>query len=243
MDRRITMSVMTLGLLLGLARVSHGQAVEGCTTASFSQAGDSPFGVGAGPFSVAVGDFNLDGKPDLATANSDSNNVTILLGNGMGGFTQPAGSPVGAGASPFSVAVGDFNLDGKPDLASANQDSNNVTILLGDGMGGFTQPSSSPVGAGFAPRSVAVGDFNLDGKPDLATANSVSGNVTILLGDGMGGFTQPSSSPVGVGTEPQSVAVGDFNLDGKPDLADGERRLQRRDDPAGRRDGRLHATQ
>src|SRR4030095_9171979 len=126
MDRRITMSVMTLGLLLGLARGSHGQAVEGCTTASFSQAGDSPFGVGAGPFSVAVGDFNLDGKPDLAVANQDSNNVTILLGNGMGGFTQPSSSPVGAGFAPRSVAVGDFNLDGKPDLATANSVSGDV---------------------------------------------------------------------------------------------------------------------
>ena len=148
MDRRITISVMTLGLLLGLARVSHGQAVEGCTTASFSQAGDSPFGVGAGPFSVAVGDFNLDGKPDLATANNGSSNVTILLGNGMGDFTQPASSPVGVGGSPSSVAVGDFNLDGKPDLATANNDSSNVTILLGNGMGDFTQPASSPVGVG-----------------------------------------------------------------------------------------------
>jgi FG-GAP-like repeat len=107
--------------------------------------------------------------------------VTILLGDGMGGFTQPSSSPVGAGANPNSVAVGDFNLDGKPDLATANFNSGDVTILLGNGMGGFTQPAGSPVGAGAGPSSVAVGDFNLDGKPDLAPANAGGNDVTILL--------------------------------------------------------------
>jgi hypothetical protein len=227
MNRRITMSVMTLGLLLGLARVSHGQTVEGCTTASFSQPAGSPVGAGDGPQSVAVGDFNLDGTPDLAVANLNSDNVTILLGNGMGGFTPTAGSPVGAGDSPLSVAVGDFNLDGRPDLVTANFNSHNVTILLGDGMGGFTHPSSSPVDVGDSPRSVAVGDFNRDGRSDLAVANDGGdNNVTILLsfvgvGPVGGGFTEPSGSPVGAGTNPESVAVGDLNpvTDSRPDLA------------------------
>src|SRR5206468_1983710 len=121
-------------------------------------------------------------KPDLAVANAGSSNVTILLGNGMGGFAQPAGSPVGAGSGSRSVVVGDFNLDGKPDLAVANINSNNVTILLGNGMGGFAQPAGSPVAAGTSPFSVVVRDLNLDGKPDLAvTDGSVSGGVTILL--------------------------------------------------------------
>src|SRR5262245_6812957 len=113
MNRRMTINVMTISLLLSLAPVSHGQPLEGCTTASFSQAAGSPVEVGSGPSSVAVGDFNLDGQPDLAVANAGSDNVTILLGDGMGGFTQAAGSPVGVGALPLSVAVGDFNLDGK----------------------------------------------------------------------------------------------------------------------------------
>jgi FG-GAP repeat len=79
MHRRITMSVMTLGLLLGLARVSHGQPGEGCTTPSFSQPAGSPVGAGDGPQSVAVGDFNRDGTPDLAVANQDTDDVTILV--------------------------------------------------------------------------------------------------------------------------------------------------------------------
>jgi hypothetical protein len=130
MHRRITMSVLTLGLLLGLARVSHGQPGEGCPTASFSQPAGSPVGAGDAPQSVAAGDFNRDGTPDLAVANFNSDNVTILLGDGRGGFTPTPGSPVGVGGSPGSVAVGDFNRDGTPDLAVANQATDDVTILV-----------------------------------------------------------------------------------------------------------------
>jgi len=187
----------------------------------FSQPASSPVGAGISPVSIAIGDFNLDGKPDLAVANGAfPNNVTILLGDGSGGFSEAPGSPVGTGgAFPFSAAVGDFNLDGKPDLAVTNLFSNNVTILLGNGSGGFNQPAGSPVGVGSVPRSVAVGDFNLDGKPDLAVANEGSDNVTILLGNGSGGFNQPAGSPIAAGSGPFSLAIGDFNLDGKPDLA------------------------
>ena len=93
--------------------------------------------MGDEPRSVAVGDFNRDGKPDLATANHDSNNVSILLGNGSGTFAA-AVNPIAVGTNgPASVAVGDFNRDGKPDLAMANSVSNNVSILLGNGNGTF----------------------------------------------------------------------------------------------------------
>ncbi|MFN0107260.1 MAG: FG-GAP-like repeat-containing protein, partial [Blastocatellia bacterium] len=194
------------------------QQPAGCG-ASFAQAPGSPVNVGLGPESAAIGDFNLDGKPDLAVANAGSNSVTILLGNGSGGFTQPAGSPFSTGNHPSSVAVGDFNLDGKPDLAVSNIGSNNVTILLGNGSGGFIQAAGSPVTVGNSPASVSTGDFNLDGKTDLAVANVSSGNITVLLGNGSGGFTQAAGSPIGAFAAPLYVTVGDFNLDGKPDLA------------------------
>src|SRR5262245_21054648 len=190
-----------------------------CSGIAFTQPAGSPVGVGTEPVLLSVGDLNLAGEPALSVARRVSNTVTMLLGGGRGGFTQPAGSPVGVGAGPFSVAVSDFNLDGKPDLATANQNSNTVTILLGDGMGGFTPPAGSPVGVGSGPVRVAVSDFSLEGEPDLARANSSSDIVTILMGDGMGGFTPPAGSPVGVGAGPFSVAVSDFNLDGQPDLA------------------------
>ncbi len=190
------------------------------TNANFSPAGTSPEGVGDGAFSVAVGDFNGDGKPDLASANSNANNVTVLLGDGSGNFAAAGTSPETAGTAPRSVAVGDFNGDGKPDLAAANYFSNNVTVLLGDGTGNFTAAGTSPEIAGTNPRSVAVGDFNGDGKQDLATANEDSNNVTILIGDGTGNFTPAATGPEPTGgASPRSVAVGDFNGDGKPDLA------------------------
>ena len=185
----------------------------------FAAAPGSPFPAGSGPSAVAVGDFNGDGKPDLAIADYDANRVTVLLGDGTGRFTAAPSSPFPAGSQPDSVAVGDFNGDGKPDLAIANYNSNNVTVLLGDGAGGFTAAPGSPFSAGTQPFSVAVGDFNGDGKPDLAISNVASGNVTVLLGNGTGGFTAAPGSPFAVGAYPESVSVADFNADGKLDLA------------------------
>ena len=131
------------------------------------------------PVSVAVGDFNGDGKQDLVVANPSSNNVSILLGDGTGNFSGP--TFLNAGSQPFSVAVGDFNGDGKQDLAVANETSNNVSILLGDGAGSFGAATNFSVG-GFA-FSVAVGDFNGDGKQDLAVGTGGPSTVSILLRD------------------------------------------------------------
>src|SRR5262249_9665779 len=86
------------------------------------------FGAGGGPDSVAVGDFNDDGKSDLAVANLNSANISVLLGNGDGTFQAPVS--FGAGVTARSGAVGDFNGDGKPDLAVANAGSNNVSVLI-----------------------------------------------------------------------------------------------------------------
>ena len=185
----------------------------------FTPAPGSPFATGNLPLSVAVGDFNGDGRPDLATANRQDNTVTVLLGTGTGAFTPAPTSPFPVGVGPQSVAVGDFNGDSKPDLAVANTDDNTVTVLLGDGTGGFTAAPGSPFPVGTYPESVAVGDFNRDGKLDLAIANAGSNNVTVLLGDGAGGFAAASGSPLPVGAFPLSVVVEDFNGDHALDLA------------------------
>jgi hypothetical protein len=198
-----------------LAAVSLGKGKFGLSWSSSSRTA-----TGLGPYSVAVGDFNRDGFADLTIANYDDgfpSSVTILLGNGKGGFAPAAQSPVAVGDGPMSVAVGDFNGDGIQDLAVANNGSF-VTILLGNGNGTFTQAPKSPIMAGLGPISVAVTDFNKDGNADLAVLNESSQTVTILLGNGNGTFTQAPSSPV-TGTDPFSLAVGDFNGDGAPDLA------------------------
>jgi hypothetical protein len=158
-------------------------------TPMFTEAPGSPFPVGTKPSSVAVADFNGDGKQDLAVANEGSNNVTVLLGDGTGRFKAEPVSSFKAGSGPFSMAVADFNGDGKPDLAIANRKSNNVTVLLGDGKGGFTQAPGSPFPVGTEPSSVEVADFNGDGKPDLAVADHKSNNVTVLLNNYIGSAT------------------------------------------------------
>ena len=171
------------------------------------------FATGGVPFSIAVGDFNRDGNPDLAVANSASGNVSILLGNGLGAFALAVNYTVGL--APQSVAVGDFNRDGNPDLAVANAGSDNVSILMGNGLGAFVPAVNYAVGTN--PWSVAVGDFNRDGNPDLATANNGGNDVSILMGNGLGAFAGPVNYVVLAG--PHYVAVGDFNRDGNPDLA------------------------
>jgi hypothetical protein len=182
-----------------------------CTPVTFAPAVNIP--VGIQPTSVAMGDFNRDGKQDLAVTNSNSNNVSILLGDGTGNFSPPANFDVGT--FPISVVVGDFNGDGKQDLAVANSNSNNVSILLGDGAGNFS--AATNINTGFSPTSLVLGDFNGDGKQDLAVLNRGSATVSILLGNGAGNFSTPTNFDVGV--DPFSIAVGDFNGDGKQDLA------------------------
>jgi hypothetical protein len=186
---------------------------------TFTQAPGSPITVGTDPTSVAVGDFNGDGIPDLAVANQGSGTVSILLGNGNGTFTQAPASPITVGKDPISVAVGDFNGDGIPDLAVTNFGGSSVSVLLGNGDGTFTQAPGSPITVGKDPISVAVGDFNGDGIPDLAVTNFGGSSVSVLLGNGDGTFTQATGSPIAVGSGPFSVGVGDFNGDGKQDLA------------------------
>ncbi|BAY76729.1 hemolysin-type calcium-binding region [Nostoc linckia NIES-25] len=179
--------------------------------ASFATA--SNFTVGTGPISIAVGDFNGDSNLDLVAANSTSNKVSVLLGNGTGGFG--AASNFTVGTSPQSVTVGDFNGDGNLDLVAANSTSNNVSVLLGNGTGGFDIATN--FSAGTNPQSVTVGDFNGDGNLDLAVTNRTTSKVSVLLGDGTGSFGNPTNFTVG--TNPQSVTVADFNGDGNLDLA------------------------
>ena len=173
------------------------------------------YATGDQPFSVVAADFNHDGNPDLAVANSLSPYLTILLGNGDGTFRASAQNPALAQPAIF-VVESDFNGDGIPDLATVG--SNIISVFLGNGDGSFqdavaTQPS-------FAVQVIGAGDFNGDGKADLATAGSfgASSGVNILLGNGDGTFTVGASYP-GTEVEPQSIAVADFNHDHKLDFA------------------------
>src|SRR5438309_1429738 len=206
-------TVMASVILLSSLSHTNQICADGCPAPSF--AARRAFEAGDIPQSVAVGDFNGDGKPDLAVANGSSpgGSVSLLLGRGDGTF-QTAVS-YAAGAAPHSVAVGDFNGDGRVDLAVANAGGGNVSVLLGRGDGTFQPAANYDVGA--SPYSVAVGDFNGDGMADLAVANTGAGTISVLLGRGDGTFR--TAVNYGVGASPRSVAVGDFNGDGKVDLA------------------------
>src|SRR6185295_12837171 len=144
-------------------------------TGSFG--GATNFALGGRPQKIAIGDFNGDGKQDLASANNNNSTVSVLLGNGSGGFG--AFTNFAAGTNTLAVAIGDFNGDGNQDIAAANLSSSNVSLLLGNGAGGFAAAAHLSVPGG--PQSVAVGDFNADGKQDLAFASQGSDKATVLL--------------------------------------------------------------
>jgi hypothetical protein len=168
--------------------------------------------VGVAPRSIAVGDFNGDGRLDMAVANQNTNNVSILLGTGAGTFTS--GGTFAVGTTPFQIVAADINNDGTLDLATANNSTANCSILLGNGLGGFTP--AAPVAAGTGPRGVALADLNGDGKRDLVIANSVTPSVIVCLGLGNGTFVAGVSYPLAQGAN--GVAVGDVNGDGVIDV-------------------------
>ena len=145
------------------------------------------FAAGTNSRSVAAGDLNHDGHVDLVVANAGSNDVSVLLGLGGGNADFAAATSFAAGSSPWSVALGDLDGDGDLDAVTANSGSNNVSILLGTGLGGFAAATNLLTG-GSNPQSVAIGDFNNDAVLDLAVANFGSGDVSVLLGTGGGSF-------------------------------------------------------
>jgi hypothetical protein len=210
-------AVMACAILLSTLFPSEPAVAQGCPTPSFGP--PNWFGAGVSPDSMAVGDFNGDGKPDLAILGSNGGPVvSVLLGNGDGTFQAPIEFP-GPG---YRSIVGDFNGDGKLDLAVADGNSGTVSVLLGNGDGTFQAAPSYP--AGVDPISIAVGDFNRDGKLDLVVANkgTIANNFTdssvlVLLGNGDGTFQ--AAAEYGPVVNPYSVAVGDFNGDGNLDLA------------------------
>jgi hypothetical protein len=181
-------------------------------------------------FSVAVGDLNGDGKPDLVVANQNCGGcegvVSVMLGNGDGSF-QSAVTYNSGGQNAFRVALADVNGDGKSDVLVANLcslcDHGIVSVLLGNG-NGTLQAARSYSSGGITARSLAVADVNQDGKLDVMVTNGCenvalcpTGSVGVLLGNGDGTFRTAhlynSGAPVA-----SSVAVADLNGDGKPDL-------------------------
>jgi hypothetical protein len=177
------------------------------------------YSAGEQPVSIVAADFNGDGNLDLAVANSLSTYVSILIGNGDGTFQAATQSPPLPGPENF-VSVGDFNNDGKIDIVALSYQNpcKCISVLLGNGDGTSQDPVTTEPPS-FVATAIGVGDFNRDGKLDLAAAGTLGSENTvyILLGNGDGTF-EIGASYAG-GQEPISIAVADFNSDQKLDMA------------------------
>ncbi|HXB13949.1 MAG TPA: VCBS repeat-containing protein, partial [Bacteroidia bacterium] len=169
-----------VSIFLGTGTGNFGSAT------SFAVGSVSGYGGLAYPASITSADFNGDGKADLATANMNSNEISILIGTGTGSFNPAINWPLalvklGYGFTqnqlPISIISADFNRDGKADLATANINTNNVSVFLGDGHGSLFPPTDFLVGG--APSSLVSADFNGDGKADFATANYDVNTVSV----------------------------------------------------------------
>ena len=193
---------------------------------SFSPKAD--FTTAEGPISLAVADFNDDGKLDIAVVNYKSNTVLIFLNTtapDSATLSFSSKTELRTGENPMSVSIGDFNGDGKPDIAVANYISNTVSLFLNTTNPGSATPSFSArtdFSTGERPISVSIGDFNGDGKPDLAVVNYKSNTISIFLNTTIHGGAIPTFSTkydFTAGVRPVSIAIGDLNADGLPDFA------------------------
>ncbi len=183
---------------------------------AFTQAAGSPIVFpNTSPIALALDDINNDSKLDLVVSDSASFGTYVLTGNGNGTFSTVPGQPtITGGVFPFAVAVADVNGDSKKDILTVNEGDNDISVSLGNGAGAFTT-ISSPLSFSRA-GGAALGDFNGDGKPDIATASG-TGTLFVNLGLGNGTFTTVGPFTVG-GYGVPTIATGDVNGDGKQDI-------------------------
>jgi VCBS repeat protein len=187
-------------------------------TVSFADA--VHYGSGLKTYVLLSGDLNLDGKIDLVAENEEDDSITVFLGRADGTFQRAALTNFPTGAYPTGGAVADMNQDGMPDVVTANYHGESVSVLLGSGDGKLGAPSTYPTEVGAQTSNLAVGDLDGDGRLDVVATNPGTGSVSIFLGRPDGTLDPAISLPVANrDSAPFSVAIGDFDGDGKVDLA------------------------
>jgi tetratricopeptide (TPR) repeat protein len=206
---------------------------QGIATGQFVAASTLPIQLGpprttapASPPAIASAALTSSGFHDLLITDPTTNEVIVLLSNGDGTFTAATGSPISVGKEPSAIVTADFNADGNQDFAVTNFTDSTVSLFNGNGMGGFTQATTSPITLPTAsqnPVGMVLGDFNADGITDLAVLTSnnaptLPGNVVVFLGGANETFT-PAGTATTVGKGPVAIAAGDLNADGRTDLA------------------------
>ena len=172
--------------------------------------------VGPRPVAVVLADFNGDQALDLASADSGANTVSVVYGDGRGGFAGPHSFE--ALPSPHLLAVAEVNGDGRPDLFVSAHDSNDVAVLLNQGQG-FARRTVTVFSAGKGHNhGLASADVNGDGNADLTAGHQDLSRIAVLLGDGQGGFRPAPESLLTTGASPYPHTMADLNGDRKPDL-------------------------
>ncbi len=169
--------------------------------------------LGTGPTWIATPDLNGDQKPDLVISDPEAGNIYVELATGGGQFGPPATYPLGS--QPSALDIADLNGDGKLDVVAA--DATGIDVLLGTGSGALGPVKTFASNAGLS--SVAIADFNSDGKPDVVAASPSGGDVALFLGNGNGTFQSVRTIALSGGLVPLRAIAGDFNGDGKPDMA------------------------
>jgi hypothetical protein len=168
------------------------------------------------PFDLVIHDLNKDGFPDIAIANSDASDVSVLWGNGDGTFRDPA-MTYAVGDFPVGIAAGLITSDQAPDLAVANEGSQGVSILIGKGAAEAFDGPSNTASAG-APAAIVLADFNGDDRLDIATSELFDDGVTSMLGNGDATGTFRDARTTSVPGSPFGIAGGDVDGDGDIDL-------------------------
>jgi hypothetical protein len=176
-------------------------------------------GIESQPNGLAIGDFNKDGRLDIAVANNAANNIGVFLGYSSEPFAGIIPYATGDGSQPHTVVIGDLDNDGWSDIVVANYGTDNVGVLLGHRNAIFDPIITYPTGNGSAPYSVAVVDFNDDTYLDIVVTNSETDSITILFGYGNGSFEIGVTYSTGARSRPYTVAIGDFNNDNISDIA------------------------